>query len=85
MSKLISPEKLKDIVEDADCCAEVFFTTSQGTRELLGWAKKLINTALEVQARSSDKEWIGNIKSLLDEWEEIKNTDLLVSELRRLR
>ena len=64
MSKLIGethPENLRDIADEADCCMEVCFTTSH-RRELKGWARNLIITALKAQARSSDKEWVGLLK-----------------------
>ncbi|KKM72166.1 hypothetical protein LCGC14_1423170 [marine sediment metagenome] len=58
----LSPKEIRDIVDGADCHAEVCFTTGKHTQELLGWAKNLINETAQAQVNKflndPDLAWI---------------------------
>ena len=45
---ILTKEKLKDVVDEADCGLEVCFTSEHG-RELLGWATTLLKATAKAQ------------------------------------
>ena len=58
---LSEKKALQDIIDDADCNAEVNFIRTDRSWEILGWAKKLIITATQKQ-RDADVKWYSTLR-----------------------
>jgi hypothetical protein len=57
----------QEIINTADCNAEVNFTGANGELRIMGWARKLIDTAWEARQKEVDEAEQRGVKKVVDE------------------
>ena len=74
-------KEIQDLIDEADCNAEANFTKSDGSRGVLGWARKLIEVTATISFKAGQEagrrevvEWLERARKIkvpkyqLKEW-----------------